>query len=80
MTQWSLTVSDNTDKRLRAFLGQNGTGNIDISHFVEGAVERLLRFEETVNNVQSRNINYSEADIMADIDEAIKASRATHSH
>ena len=80
MTRWSLTVSDQTDQRLRSFLMQQGTKKSSISHFVEEAVARLLRFEETVSSVQVRNLCYSESEIMADIDEAVKAARATPSH
>ncbi len=80
MTRWSLTVSDQTDQRLRAFLGQQGAKKGSLSRFVEEAVERLLRFEETVSRVQERNTRYSEAEITADINEAVKAIRAASRH
>lgn len=80
MTRWSLTVSDQTDQRLRAFLGQQGAKKGSISRFVEEAVERLLQFEETVNRVQERNTRFSEVEITADIDEAVKAVRAAPRH
>ncbi len=80
MTRWSLIVSDQTDQRLRAFLGQNGGKKGSLSRFVEEAVARLLRFEETVGRVQERNLRYAEDKVMADIDEAVKAIRATPRH
>lgn len=80
MTRWSLIVSDQTDQRLRAFLGQQGAKKGDLSRFVEQAVERLLRFEETVKQAQDRNAVFTQAEIMADIDEAVKAVRATPRH
>jgi hypothetical protein len=45
---------------------------------VEEAVKQRLRFEETVNEVQARNLLYSEAEMMADIEEAIQETRKTH--
>ncbi len=80
MTRWSLIVSDGTDRRLRAFLGKQGAKKGGMSRFVEEAVECLLRFEETVSAVQERNTRYGEAEIMADIDEAVKAVRAAPRH
>jgi hypothetical protein len=80
MTRWSLIVSEQTDQRLRAFLGQKGAKKGGISRFVEEAVERLLRFEEAVSLIQERNLRYPESEIMADIDEAMKATRATPRH
>ena len=80
MTRWSLVVSDQTDQRLRMFLGQRGAKKGSISRFVEEAVARLLRFEETADRVQERNLRYPESAIIADIDEAIKATRATPRH
>jgi hypothetical protein len=77
MTRWSLVVSDDTDQRLRAFLGQMGAKKGSISRFVEEAVAKLLHFEETVRRVQTRNLSYPETEVMADIDAAVKAVRAT---
>jgi len=80
MTRWSLIVSDQTDQRLRLFLGQRGAKKGSISRFVEEAVARLLRFEETVSHVQKRNLRYPESEIMADIAKAVKAARAKPRH
>lgn len=75
--RWSLMVSDTLDHRLRAYLGQRAAKKGSISRFVEEAVERRLRFEETVERIQTRNMQYPAEQIEADIDEAIGAVRAT---
>lgn len=80
MTRWSLVISDATDQRLRAFLGRRGAKKGSLSHFVEDAVARLLSFEETVNRVQERNLRYTESEVMTDINEAVKATRAALRH
>jgi hypothetical protein len=78
MTRWSLIVSDDTDQRLRAFLGQQGAKKGALSRFVEEAVAQRLRFEETVNRVQERNLQHTEDEMVGDIDEAIKETRKAH--
>lgn len=75
MVRWSLIVSDETDQRLRAFLGQQGLKDGSLSRFVEEAVKQRLRFEETVNQIQARNLQYSEVEMMNDIAEAILKTR-----
>lgn len=78
MTRWSLIVSDETDQRLRAFLGKRGAKKGALSRFVEEAVAQRLRFEETVNRVQERNLPYTEDEMVGDIEEAIKETRQAH--
>ena len=78
MTRWSLIVSDETDRRLRAFLGQQGAKKGALSRFVEEAVAQRLRFEETVNRIQERNIQHAEIEMTDDIDEAIRETRKAH--
>jgi hypothetical protein len=77
MVRWSLTVSSETDQRLRAFLGQSGAKKGSLSQYVEEAVKQRLSFEETVNSVQERNLRYSEEEIEESINEAIRETRAT---
>ena len=77
MVIWSLTVSPETDQRLRAFLEQNGIKTGNLSQYVEEAVKQRLNFEETVDRIQSRNLRFSEATIEASINEAIRETRAT---
>ena len=77
MVRWSLTVSPETDQRLRAFLGQKGARKGSLSQYVEEAVKQRLSFEETVNSVQERNLRYSEEEIEESINEAMRETRAT---
>jgi len=77
MVRWSLTVSSETDQRLRAFLGQKGAKKGSLSQYVEEAVKQRLSFEETVNSVQERNLCYSEEEIEESINEAIRETCAT---
>ena len=76
MANWSLSVSSEIDQRLRAFLGQEGVNEASLSQYVEEAVKQRLDFEETVARVQERNLRYSEEEIEANIDEAIRENRA----
>jgi hypothetical protein len=76
MVRWSLTVSVETDQRLRAFLGQKGAKKGSLSQYVEEAVKQRLSFEETVDSIQERNLSYSEAEIEESIHEAIRETRA----
>jgi hypothetical protein len=76
MVRWSLTVSAETDQRLRAFLGQKGAKKGSLSQYVEEAVKQRLSFEETVDSIQERNLSYSEAEIEESIHEAIRETRA----
>ena len=75
MTRWSLIVSQETDQRLRAFLGQMGAKKGSLSRYVEEAVAQRLRFEETVAHVQERNLGYTAEEINDVIDEAIQETR-----
>ena len=53
MTRWTLVVSEETDARLRAFLGNRGAKKGGLSQYVEQAVNRSL-FEDTVKRVLVR--------------------------
>lgn len=75
MTRWSLTVSDDVDQRLRAFLGKKAAKKGGLSQFVEKAVLKTLRFEETVDAVQERNAQYSVEGIESVVDEAVRETR-----
>lgn len=80
MSRWSLIVSDDTDQRLRAFLGSQGAKKGSLSRFVEEAVMQRLQFEETVETIQQRNIQFEEAHMMQDINEAISNTRKASHH
>ena len=68
--RWSIVVRNDVDKALRAYLGQRGTKNGDLSRFVEEAVQARL-FELTVQDVKWRNREYSQDDVLEAIDEAL---------
>lgn len=77
MARWSLVISDNTDRSVRAYLGAIGAKKGGLSNLVEEAVKRYI-FEETVKTVQERNSEYSEDEMMNVIDEAIRETRASN--
>lgn len=74
-TRWTLVVSDETDRALRAFLGLSGGKKGDLSAFVEEAVKERL-FELTVNRIKDRNASTDQAELMQLIDAAVSAVRA----
>lgn len=74
MTRWTLVISDETDTRLRAFLGSRGAKKGDLSRYVEQAVNRSI-FEDTVEAVQERNLRYDPDVMMNDIEDAIREVR-----
>lgn len=74
MIRWTLVVSDETDARLRAFLGSRGAKKVDLSRYVEQAVNRAL-FEDTVEAVQERNLRYDPDIVMKDVEEAVREVR-----
>ena len=75
MTRWSLTVSDDVDQRLRAFLGKKAAKKGGMSQFIEKAVMQTLCFEETVDAIQERNLAFSEDEIENVISEAVRETR-----
>jgi len=77
MARWSLVISDDTDRSVRAYLGAIGAKKGGLSNLVEEAVKRYI-FEETVKTVQERNSEYSEDEIINVIDEAIRETRASN--
>lgn len=78
MTRWTLVVSDETDRNLRAFLGQQGAKKGDLSKFVEQAVQERL-FSETVETVKARNAVFDQHEILDTVDQAVEAVRADRS-
>ena len=71
MTQWSVQVSDETDKALRAFLAQQGDESDNLSAFVERAVRAVIR-RETIKRMQDRNGQYDQQEILDTVDDAVK--------
>ncbi len=73
MTQWTLAIPDDTDRRVQRYLAHEN-GAADLSDFVDQAVRaELLR--RTVRSIQDRNADLSpeEADALAE--EAVKWAR-----
>ncbi len=75
MTRWSLVVDENTDRNLRAYLGQQGAKKGDLSKFVEEAVQQRL-FNDTVNAVKFRNAELDQDIILNTVNEVVEAVRA----
>ena len=73
-TRWTVTVSNETDRTLRAYLGAQGMRKGDISKFVEDAV-RWRMFDQAVQAVKARHADIDAADLQAAIDEACQIVR-----
>lgn len=75
LVRWSLKVSTEADIDLRTYLAQHGMRKGDLSKFVEEAVRRdiLLR---TMHDVAAHNAAISADAIEADINSALRESRA----
>ncbi len=74
MTRWSVQVSDETDKALRAFLAQQAGEADGLSAFVEHAVRTVIR-RETIKRMQDRNGQYDQQEILDTVDAAVKWTR-----
>ncbi len=74
MTQWSVQVSDETDRALRAFLAQQDSEADNLSAFVERAVRTVIR-RETIKRMQDRNSRYDQQEILDTVDDAVKWTR-----
>jgi len=73
-TRWTIKVSQEIDRNLRVYLAEHGGRKGDLSRFVEQAVEERL-YRLTLDDVQERNADLSEADAAALVDEALRWSR-----
>ena len=87
--RWSLKISPDTDAAVRAYLGQAGSGEGDLSSFVEEAVrERLVRkmgagssdnphsaFGATVDAIRDRAKALTEAETNKLAEEAVAYAR-----
>ena len=74
-TRWTVTVTEETDAALRAFLGAQGMRKGDISKFIEEAV-RWRMFDQTVQAVKARNADRTPEELQAIVDEACASVRA----
>ncbi len=75
LVRWTVKVSKDTDVSLRSFLAQRGMKKGDLSKFIEQAVQKAV-FTQTVADVEARNVNISDSEIEASIDDALRQVRA----
>ena len=73
-SRWTITVTNETDLALRAYLGAQGMRKGDLSKFVEDAV-RWRMFDQAVQGVKSRNADMDVSELQSAIDEACTAVR-----
>ena len=73
-SRWTITVTNETDLALRAYLGAQGMRKGDLSKFVEDAV-RWRMFDQAVQGVKSRNADMDVDELQSAIDEACTAVR-----
>ena len=57
--KWTITVPEELDQSLRAYLTRQGKNENDLSRFVEDAVQQHL-FEMTVQEVEQRSQQHSQ--------------------
>lgn len=72
--RWNIAVSQDTDQALRMFLANQGGRKGDLSRFVEEAVRTHI-LELTVDQAKAANINISESDLSAIVNEAVEWAR-----
>lgn len=72
--RWTVKVSAETDRSLRAYLGQHGMKKGDLSKFIERAVQREI-LAQTAVDVKQRNVDLAPDEMQALIDEAVAAVR-----
>ena len=78
MTQWQVTVSDETDRSLREYLARGNGGSIDMSRFIEEAVQAEL-FRRLLRESQERNADLSPEEAQALANEAVAWARENRS-
>ena len=70
MIQWNIAISEDTDRKVRTYLGQTGKKKGDLSRFVDRAVRQAI-FWETVETIWDRNKHLSAEEAQALADEAV---------
>ncbi len=73
--RWNIKVSKETDLSLRTFLGARGFKKGDLSKFIEEAV-RWRVFDQSIQDIKSRNANIAPHDVQSIVDEAVREVRA----
>lgn len=70
--RWNIAASAETDKSLRLYLASQGCGRKeDLARFIEEAVRAHI-LELTAKHVKSANIEVSEKELTAIVDEAVQ--------
>jgi Ribbon-helix-helix domain len=72
--RWTVTVSRETDLSLRSLLGQQGMKKGDLSKFIQRAVQKEI-LERTAATLKQQNVDLSEKQLNALVDEAVNAVR-----
>lgn len=72
--RWTIDVSEETDRDLRAYLEQRGLEEDDLSRFVEEAVREQL-FRRLLTETRAANRDLSEDETAALADEAVTWAR-----
>ncbi len=75
LVRWNITVSKETDLKLRTFLGSQGMKKGDLSKFIEEAV-RLQVFHRTVQDIKERNAGTDPDELQSLIDSAVREVRS----
>lgn len=75
MVRWNLSIPEETDRTVRAFLARKGAKKGDLSRFVDEAVRRRV-LDATVHDVKERNARIDGQAILDLIDEEVDAARA----
>ena len=75
MVRWSITIPEETDRTVRAFLARNGGKKGDLSRVVNEAVRRHV-FDLTVQQIKERNAGHDQQEILELVDDEVDAVRA----
>ena len=75
MVRWSITIPEETDRTVRAFLARNGGKKGDLSRFVNEAVRRHV-FDLAVQQIKERNAEHDQQEILELVDDEADALRA----
>ncbi|MDE0510657.1 MAG: hypothetical protein OXI88_02580 [Gammaproteobacteria bacterium] len=75
MVRWNITIPEETDRTVRAFLARNGGKKGDLSRFVNEAVRRQV-FDLTVQQVKGGNAGHDQQQILELVDDEVGAVRA----
>ena len=74
MVRWSITIPEETDRTVRAFLARNGGKKGDLSRFVNEAVRRHV-FDLAVQQIKERNAEHDQQEILELVDDEADALR-----